>query len=232
MTTHQRTQGYTPSYQPIPMPPIQNVFQPSLMLENTPQISNLYQNMLPTPSQPAPVVDAPQRDRAYMYGPREPPQHTHSHSPSRSFATSLYSSMPLRPQYDAVPPRAHPLPIPGGSQSIQPETISPRVAPATTNERIEQESNGLKTVHFPRAVLPRFLSIASVNTAKNRETCGLLLGKRRSNKYVVTTLLIPKQHSTSDTCSMDEEELVLEFSETRSLITIGWVRNFTYLPIK
>lgn len=42
---------------------------------------------------------------------------------------------------------------------------------------------------------------------------------------MVTTLLIPKQHSTSDTCTMDEEELVMSFTEERSLITLGWVRT-------
>jgi STAM-binding protein len=81
----------------------------------------------------------------------------------------------------------------------------------------------------------------------NRETCGLLLGKlyfdgeepgSRSSpeknkgagkrgegegQYVVTTLLVPKQHGTSDMCSMDEEELVMQFVDERSLITLGWV---------
>jgi len=81
----------------------------------------------------------------------------------------------------------------------------------------------LKIVSLPKECLPRFLAIAKVNTEMNRETCGLLLGKDKGYKYVVTTLLIPKQHSTSDTCTMDEEELVLQFTEERSLITLGWV---------
>jgi hypothetical protein len=42
-------------------------------------------------------------------------------------------------------------------------------------------------------------------------------------RYVVSTLLIPKQHATSDTCTMDEEEGVLGFTEERGLITLGWV---------
>ena len=81
----------------------------------------------------------------------------------------------------------------------------------------------LRTVKLPNECLPKFLSIARVNTLQNRETCGLLLGKDKGSKYVVTTLLIPKQHSTSDTCMMDEEELVLQFTEERHLITLGWV---------
>ncbi|EKM56640.1 uncharacterized protein PHACADRAFT_160150 [Phanerochaete carnosa HHB-10118-sp] len=80
-------------------------------------------------------------------------------------------------------------------------------------------------VRLPRECLQRFVSIARVNTAKNRETCGLLLGKDKGSKYAVTTLLIPKQHSTSDTCTMDEEELVLQFTEERHLITLGWIHT-------
>ncbi|KAL1670187.1 hypothetical protein EV122DRAFT_195465, partial [Schizophyllum commune] len=83
----------------------------------------------------------------------------------------------------------------------------------------------LKRVTVPRETLPRFLAIAKINTSLNRETCGLLLGKDRGHKYVVTTLLIPKQHATSDTCTMDDEELVLEFTEERSLITLGWIHT-------
>jgi hypothetical protein len=81
----------------------------------------------------------------------------------------------------------------------------------------------LRIVLFPRDCLNRFASIALINTARNRETCGLLLGKYKGGRYVVTTLLIPKQHATGDTCAIDEEELVMQFTEERSLIILGWV---------
>jgi hypothetical protein len=84
-------------------------------------------------------------------------------------------------------------------------------------------AHNLKTVSFPRDCMNLFTSIASINTAKNRETCGLLLGKDKGERYVVTILLIPKQHTTSDTCAIEEEELVTQFTEERSLITLGWV---------
>ena len=81
----------------------------------------------------------------------------------------------------------------------------------------------LKTVSFPLNCLNRFISIALINTARNRETCGLLLGTEEGGRYVVTTLLIPEQHATRDTCTIDDEELVMQFTEMRSLITLGWV---------
>ncbi|KAK0184520.1 hypothetical protein F5146DRAFT_938575 [Armillaria mellea] len=91
--------------------------------------------------------------------------------------------------------------------------------------RPSSSSRELKHVNMPRECLPRFIAIAKVNTMINRETCGLLLGKDKGHKFVVTTLLIPKQHSTSDTCTMDEEELVLRFTEERNLITLGWIHT-------
>ncbi|KAF8168784.1 hypothetical protein K438DRAFT_1983643 [Mycena galopus ATCC 62051] len=36
------------------------------------------------------------------------------------------------------------------------------------------------------------------------------------------TLLIPKQQATSDTCTMDEEEGVLGFTEERGLNALDW----------
>jgi STAM-binding protein len=121
-----------------------------------------------------------------------------------------------------IPPA--PVPAPPQSASVVDQT---RITPASSGDVTVRE---LKTVYLPRESLPKFLNVAAVNTARNRETCGLLLGKDKKSRFVVTTLLIPKQHSTSDTCTMDEEELVMSFTEERSLITLGWVSTFI-LPV-
>ena len=152
-------------------------------------------------------------------------------------------------------PQSHPLPHPHPHQQhVQPRNNPaymrpPPPLPATsTSETFAQsqlqiESNRiiqasdpnldstkpLKSVSLPRECLPRFLAIAKVNTAMNKETCGLLLGKDKGHKFSVTTLLIPKQTSTSDTCTMLEEELVLQFTEERSLITLGWVSSLHFV---
>ncbi|KAI0074332.1 Mov34-domain-containing protein [Panus rudis PR-1116 ss-1] len=133
-----------------------------------------------------------------------PPSHVGQRGPSPSGA---------RPR-PPIPPK---VPI---EQPVIPP--APRITPGTSTDATVRE---LKSVRLPRECLPRFLSIARVNTLKNVETCGLLLGKAKGDKYVVTTLLIPKQHSTSDTCTMDEEELVLSFTEERQLITLGWIHT-------
>ncbi|KAJ7107551.1 hypothetical protein C8R44DRAFT_637374 [Mycena epipterygia] len=114
----------------------------------------------------------------------------------------------------------------------------PSIIPIPASGRSSRSSSGhgqvragpgqrakLKTVLLPNATLPRFLAIASANTAVNRETCGLLLGRLSDSRYVVETLLIPKQHGTSDTCTMDEEERVLGFTEERGLVMVGWIQT-------
>jgi len=123
-----------------------------------------------------------------------------SHTPHAPHTAGPGTRPPLPPkEMIASPPGA-----PGGSDPVARE---------------------LKSVSFPRDCLNRFTSIASINTARNRETCGLLLGKDKGGRFVVTTLLVPKQHSTSDTCTMDEEELVMQFTEERSLISLGWIHT-------
>lgn len=153
------------------------------------------------------------------------------HRPSLGSHSGLLFQIPQsasrhRQIYQHLPNKSQP---PPASYNAGPGTRPP---PPPPKELVAPSLGGsdpvvreLKSVSFPRDCLSRFTSIASINTARNRETCGLLLGKDNGGRFVVTTLLIPRQHSTSDTCAMDEEELVLQFTEERSLFTLGWVRR-------
>ncbi|GJJ14698.1 hypothetical protein Clacol_008965 [Clathrus columnatus] len=90
----------------------------------------------------------------------------------------------------------------------------------------------LRIVRVPFVVIERFLTVAAVNTAKRRETCGMLMGRYEtryngveSKGFTVTTLLIPRQSGTSDSCAMLDEELVAEFAEKRRLMALGWIHT-------
>jgi STAM-binding protein len=117
-----------------------------------------------------------------------------------------------------------------GSMLYRPSTSS-HSGPLNGSDPVARE---LKKVTFPRDCLNRFLSIASIDTHPYRETCGMLLGEYKGGRYIVTTLLVPKQHVTdgSDSCEMDEEELVVQFVEEHSLFTLGWVRCHPYWLVK
>ncbi|KAI0922657.1 hypothetical protein AcV5_009571 [Taiwanofungus camphoratus] len=213
MSQHQLRQGYVPSLQSMFSKPSSESRAPdsSLLFDSKPS-GNLYSGILPRTSTPvsAPVIPP--------YPTHMPVPESHNRHGSITYPqTGRRGPSPSGARYPPSLPAkdsAHPTP--------QSSLSAPRIVQSTSADSSVRE---LKTIKLPRECLPRFLSIARINTSQNRETCGLLLGKDKGSKFVVTTLLIPKQHSTSDTCTMDEEELVLQFTEERHLITLGWIHT-------
>ena len=226
MSQHQLKQGYVPSLQSMfAATSISQAPDSSLLFDSKPQssgTSNLYNHALP--AQSAPVVPPPVIPPYPTHMPvpeshqaPHPPPSTYIHNHTPSYSNSQRGPSPNSARPGQPSPYHRPTPSTASTASVP----SPaRIVPGTSRDASLRE---LRTIKLPRECLPKFLSIARVNTLQNRETCGLLLGKDKGSKYVVTTLLIPKQHSTSDTCMMDEEELVLQFTEERHLITLGWV---------
>lgn len=196
MSKHQMSQGYVPSLNSMFTPrPGQTITSTSLLFDH---------KNPPRPEgqlYPSNMLPPPSLQPTYS----QPISHPEGPRPNPSQVSYSHSTTPVKPSPSQIqpPPPKHP-----------PSESSPNRPPGSD----------LRNVSLPRDCLPRFLAIAKANTAVNKETCGLLLGKDKGNKFVVTTLLIPKQHATSDTCTMDEEELVLQFTEERSLITLGWVK--------
>ncbi|KAH8101729.1 hypothetical protein BXZ70DRAFT_931678 [Cristinia sonorae] len=209
MSHHQRDQGYVPSLQSMFSSLSLNNPGPdsSLLFDARPSASNLYSNILPKPS------SSVQAASQYRHGMPAPDPHPYQYS-SQHVGQRGPSPGGARP-----PP---PIPMKEPISMPPPSASAPRIVPSTSRDPNVRE---LKTVRLPRECLQKFVSIARVNTLQNKETCGLLLGKDKGNKYIVSTLLIPKQRATSDTCSMDEEELVLQFTEERHLITLGWIHT-------
>ena len=232
MSQHQLKQGYVPSLQSMfAATSISQTPDSSLLFDSKPQNSNLYNH--PLPPQSAPIIPAPvippypthmPVPESHQAPAPHPPPPTYTQNPNASYSSNQRGPSPNGGRQAA--PRD---PYPRSSQSSTPNASASvsAAAPARIVAGNSKDANlcELRTIKLPRECLPKFLSIARVNTLQNRETCGLLLGKDKGTKYVVTTLLIPKQHSTSDTCMMDEEELVLQFTEERHLITLGWVSS-------
>ncbi|KAJ1971541.1 hypothetical protein H4R35_005201 [Dimargaris xerosporica] len=108
---------------------------------------------------------------------------------------------------------AVPLPTP-----FQPSTTA---KPAHTTEGGEP----LRSMHIPFDLLGRFLACARANTEKNLETCGILCGVLKKNEFHLTTLLIPKQTATSDTCTTTNEEELVEYQMKHELLTLGWIHT-------
>ncbi|KAF9284895.1 hypothetical protein BGZ68_004318 [Mortierella alpina] len=103
---------------------------------------------------------------------------------------------------------------------------APKLPPKVQMEEdIHEFSQGLRTMIVPVRLLDRFLNIVRPNTIKKLETCGILAGVLSRNKLTVTTLIIPKQTATSDTCSTTNEDELFEFQSERDLMTLGWIHT-------
>lgn len=86
-------------------------------------------------------------------------------------------------------------------------------------------SNVLKDVHISTQLLDGFLDLAMENTSKDLETCGVLGAFLKEGTYYVTTLIIPKQDSTSNSCQAFNEEEIFAIQYEESLLPVGWIHT-------
>ncbi|KAH9773263.1 AMSH-like ubiquitin thioesterase 2 [Citrus sinensis] len=108
-------------------------------------------------------------------------------------------------------------------------------------------SNVLQDVHISAQLMEDFLELAKENTDKDLETCGVLGAflvlylvhlrgfvihlmpffpprcNQENGTFYVTTLIIPKQDSTSSSCQALNEEDVFAIQNDRSLFPMGWI---------
>ncbi|KAK4425929.1 AMSH-like ubiquitin thioesterase 3 [Sesamum alatum] len=116
---------------------------------------------------------------------------------------------------------------------VQPELLplspsrvaDPRPGPPKLSQDGLPSSNSYQDLHIPVKIMEEFLRFARKNTAKNLETCGVLAGSLRNREFHITTLIIPKQESTSDSCQTLNEEEIFEVQDKRSLFPLGWIHT-------
>jgi STAM-binding protein len=82
-----------------------------------------------------------------------------------------------------------------------------------------------RRLKIPRVVIEKFSLIADSNTELGIETCGVLAGKLSHNILEITTLIVPRQTGTSDTCSMSHEEQLVQLQDAHDLLTLGWIHT-------
>ncbi|GLT45752.1 hypothetical protein SLA2020_195610 [Shorea laevis] len=110
--------------------------------------------------------------------------------------------------------------------SISPSKVAdPRPGPAKHSQNGPPSTNSYQHLHVPVTMLEDFLRLARKNTEKNLETCGVLAGSLKNRVFHITTLIIPKQESTSDSCSTLNEEEIFEVQDRLSLFPLGWIHT-------
>ncbi|KAI8883229.1 Mov34-domain-containing protein, partial [Backusella circina FSU 941] len=83
----------------------------------------------------------------------------------------------------------------------------------------------LRILKVPKKLHHKFLQVAHLNTLENIETCGILSGILENNELIVTTLIIPNQSGTPDTCATLDEESIFKYQEKLGLLTLGWIHT-------
>ncbi|KAK9136723.1 hypothetical protein Sjap_007317 [Stephania japonica] len=120
---------------------------------------------------------------------------------------------------------------------IPPSKVAdPRPGPATPSSlNPMSNSNPYQHLHIPVKMMLDFLRLAEKNTKNNLETCGILAGSLRNRVFHITTLIIPKQESTSDSnlllssrsykCQTLNEEEIFDYQDKLSLFPLGWIHT-------
>ena len=100
--------------------------------------------------------------------------------------------------------------------------------------RMIELPSSISRVHTPTGKLTipfdlpaTFQHIASSNTVKGIETCGVLLGYKQEESILITSIVVPKQTGTSDTCEAlpGAEEQILSYALTNELLCVGWIHT-------
>nr|XP_043608481.1 AMSH-like ubiquitin thioesterase 3 [Erigeron canadensis] len=116
----------------------------------------------------------------------------------------------LQPEHSHIPPS---------------RVADPRPGPANSFQDDSPTSNTYQHLHIPVKMMQDFLRLAQQNTKRNLETCGVLAGSLKNRTFQITTLIIPKQESTSDSCQTLNEEDIFDVQDKRSLFPLGWIHT-------
>lgn len=109
---------------------------------------------------------------------------------------------------------------------IPPSKVAdPRPGPAKPSPDGMPNSNSYQHLHVPVRLMEDFLRLARANTEKNLETCAVLAGSLKNRVFHITTLIVPKQESTSDSCQTLNEEEIFEVQDKLSLFPLGWIHT-------
>ncbi|CAK8563755.1 unnamed protein product [Lathyrus sativus] len=110
--------------------------------------------------------------------------------------------------------------------SIPPSKVAdPRPGPAKSSHDSGHGPTTYQHLHIPVKMMEDFLRLASANTRNNLETCGVLAGSLKNRVFQITTLIIPKQEATSDSCQTLDEGEIFEVQDGLSLFTLGWIHT-------
>ncbi|KAI0108799.1 hypothetical protein F4776DRAFT_410743 [Hypoxylon sp. NC0597] len=173
-----------------------------------------------------------QSKRPTVQPPRPPKEgipQWHEPSPSR-IPVSLPPELPAKEQI--YPERTLPTPETPQELPTPPPKIHEAAPELPKKQRLTfrpaaylENGEPIRSVFLPSQLRHRFLSIASENTRRGLEMCGILCGTAVNNALFVRCLLIPEQKCSSDTCETENEGSMLDYCMSEDLLMLGWIHT-------
>ncbi|KAG5949372.1 hypothetical protein E4U53_005904 [Claviceps sorghi] len=194
-------------------------------------VSKLY--MYPSISKSHPVhLDLPAQNLPApppLRPPQRPPKeyrHDQAHSrdapPPVPQKDATLESIPTRYSSYFDGQRQPPVPLKG---PLDPPTISKKERLAFKPGAYLENGDPIRSIFLPKKLRATFLDIASQNTRRGLEMCGILCGTPVNNALFVRCLLIPDQKCTSDTCETENESAIFDFCAAEDLMVLGWIHT-------
>ncbi|RMJ18892.1 hypothetical protein CDV36_001434 [Fusarium kuroshium] len=178
-----------------------------------------------TPTTPSIQPSRPPKEPISL-PPKEP---LHPMSGSGTLPPSLPQKVPLSqyaPLVPAPPPTTADRPQVPRKEAISPPPTLPKKERLTFKPGAYLENGDpIRSLFIPRQLRQQFLNIASENTRRGLEMCGMLCGTPINNALFVRCLLIPDQKCTSDTCETENEESMFDYCMKEDLLLLGWIHT-------
>lgn len=208
---------HTSGHQPRPAPAVPSYSYPKIAkhvpVEYNPQ--HLKRNESP-PTQPArPPKQQEIADHSLLIPER--PAKTPHRTESINHINHTYPSSTKA--LDELPPR------PPKLLDSHPEPPKKQQTVAFKPAAYLENGEPIRPVFLPSQLRRRFLEIASENTRRGLEMCGILCGTAVNNALFIRCLLIPEQKCTSDTCETENEGSMAEYCFEEELLILGWIHT-------
>ncbi|KAI1497993.1 hypothetical protein F5X99DRAFT_395022 [Biscogniauxia marginata] len=191
----------------------------------------------PSIAKSEPIQYDAQRARLRRDLPPQPPRPPKEYPPQRyedSSSQKFHHPAPELPAKVQIYPDRTP-PTPEQSQelpALPPKIYGAPPSPAKKQQRLTfrpaaylENGEPMRPVFLPSQLRQSFLSIASENTRRGLEMCGILCGTAVNNALFVRCLLIPEQKCTSDTCETENENTMLDYCMSEDLLILGWIHT-------
>ncbi|KAM9976522.1 hypothetical protein ACTFIR_010363 [Dictyostelium discoideum] len=199
----QQQQPQPPQQQPI-QSPTNNINRPNIHQYNNYNAKPLSSNLNPLPPQ------YQQTQQQYQQQQQQQQQH----------------QLPKLPQYQPIENKS----ISANGLAQSPAVNTPSITPTTNKPNIDSSEaskkySKLRKIIVHGEVFQEFMRLAENNTKRSIETCGILSGTLSNDVFRITTIIIPKQEGTTDTCNTIEEHEIFEYQLENDLLTLGWIHT-------